>query len=200
MPKRHTNAVFLGDLRGRTAGKITHLERIAAEVAASLAAARGSLEAVDRVIALFDPRIDPTALPPILSNKKVPRGAKGGLTRALEVVLEKAGYEGLSAREIGWALHMRNGLAFETPQELTRFLQNTVKRRLLEMADMGIVESFDDPTEVDEISGRRSLKRWRLKKAGTSIESLVADAKACGAEVLVVDAECQLPAGTNPPG
>jgi hypothetical protein len=95
---------------------------------------------------------------------------------------------------------MRNGLAFETPQELTRFLQNTVKRRLLEMADMDIVESFDDTTEVDEISGRRSLKRWRLKKAGTSIESLVADAKARGAEVMVVDAEYQLPAGTNAPG
>jgi hypothetical protein len=199
MPKRHTNAVFLGDLRGRTAGKITHLERIAAEVAASLAAARASLEAVDRGIALFDPRIDPTTLPRILSNKKVARGAEGGLTVDLKTVLEKAGTEGLSTREIGWALHMRNGLAFETPQELTRFLQNTVKRRLLQMADMDIVESFDDPTEVDEISGRRSLKRWRLKKAGTSIESLVADAKACGAEVMVVDAECQLPAGTNPP-
>jgi hypothetical protein len=189
MPRRHTNAVFLGDLRGRTAGKIAHLERIAAEVAASLAAARDSLEAVDRVIALFDPRIDPTTLPRILSNKKVPRGAEGGLTVDLKTILEKAGTEGLSTREIGWALHMRNGLAFETPQELTRFLQNTVKRRLLEMADMDIVESFDDTTEVDEISGRRSLKRWRLKKAGTSIESLVADAKARGAEVMVVDAE-----------
>jgi hypothetical protein len=200
MPKRHTNAVFLGDLRGRTAGKIVHLERIAADVAAALAAARGSLGAIDRVINLFDPRIDPTALPLILSNKKVPRGAKGGLTRALEVVLEKAGYEGLSAREIGWTLQLQYGLAFETDQELTRFLQNTVKRRLLEMADMGIVESFDDPSEVDESSGRRSLKRWRLKKAGTSIESLVADAKARGAEVMVVDAECQLPDGNSPPG
>jgi hypothetical protein len=125
---------------------------------------------------------------------------QGGLTVDLKTILEKAGTEGLSTREIGWALHMRNGLAFETPQELTRFLQNTVKRRLLEMADMDIVESFDDTTEVDEISGRRSLKRWRLKKAGTSIESLVADAKARGAEVMVVDAECPLPAGSNPPG
>jgi hypothetical protein len=70
MPKRHTNAVFLGDLRARTAGRIIHLERIAQNVAANIDEARRNLEAIDRVIRLFDNRIDPTAIRPIVSSEK----------------------------------------------------------------------------------------------------------------------------------
>jgi hypothetical protein len=197
MPKRHTNAVFLGDLRGRTAGKIAHLERIAAEVAASLAAARGSLEAIDRVIALFDPRIDPATLPVIMSTKRIPRGPRGGLTLALEGIMEAAGSEGLSSREVAWALQVKHGLVFETPQEFNRFLRNVLRCRLQDLEKMGLLEGFEDPTEVDESSGRCSLKRWRLKQSGTSIDSLVDDARACGAEVIVVDAEVTPPVGNS---
>lgn len=63
MYNRHSQAVYLGDLRGRTAGKITHFERIAADIAAQLAEARKDLEAVDRIIKQFDPRIDPASIP-----------------------------------------------------------------------------------------------------------------------------------------
>jgi hypothetical protein len=196
MRKRHTNAVFLGDLRGRTAGEIVHLERIAAEVAASLAGARRNLEAIDRVIALFDPRIDPTTIPVIHSNKKIPRGPKGGLSLALKGILETAGPQGLSVREIGWALQLKHGLSFETPQEFTRYLENTLKCQLFDLKRQGILESFEELTTDEDATDKRTIKRWRLKKAGTSINSLIVDAKARGAEVMIVDAEA-LPSVTR---
>jgi hypothetical protein len=195
MRKRHSNAVFLGDLRGRTAGKLIHLERIAADVAAALAGTQSDLAAIDRVIALFDPRINPATLPVILSNKRIPRGSRGGLTIAVKAVMEKVGPEGLSTREVGWALQMQHSLTFETPQEFRRYLENTLKCRLQDLERQGILESFEDPTQAEDGPGRRSIRRWRLKRAGSSIESLVADAKTRGAEVAVVDAEVQpLPA------
>ena len=194
MRKRHTNAVFLGDLRGRTAGEIVHLERIAAEVAASLAGARRNLEAIDRVIALFDPRVDPTTIPVIHSNKKMPRGPKGGLSLALKGILETAGPQGLSVREVGWALQLKHGLRFETPQEFTRYLENTLKCQLFDLKRQGILDSFEELTTDEDATNKRTIKRWRLKRAGISIDSLVADANAKGADVVVVDAEsCRLP-------
>jgi hypothetical protein len=194
MRKRHTNAVFLGDLRGRTAGEITHLERIASEVAASLAGARRNLEAIDRVIALFDPRINPATIPVIQSNKKIPRGPKGGLSIAVKGILETAGPQGLSVREIGWALQLKHGLAFETPQEFTRYLENTLKCQLFDLKRQGALDSFAELSTDEDATNKRIIKRWRLKRAGTSIDSLVADANAQGADVVVVDAEsCRLP-------
>ena len=194
MRKRHTNAVFLGDLRGRTAGEIVPLERIAAEVQASLDGARRNLEAIDRVIALFDPRVDPTTIPVIHSNKKMPRGPKGGLSLALKGILETAGPQGLSVREVGWALQLKHGLRFETPQEFTRYLENTLKCQLFDLKRQGILDSFEELTTDEDATNKRTIKRWRLKRAGISIDSLVADANAKGADVVVVDAEsCRLP-------
>jgi hypothetical protein len=201
MPKRHTNAVFLGDLRGRTAGKLIRLERIAidVDVSASITSVRRDLEAIDRVIGLFDPRIDPSTLPVIHSNKKFRRGPKGGLTLVLKEILAKAGTAGLLTREIGRALQVQHSAVFESEQEFSRFLRNTLKCRLRNLVKMGVVESDDDEIDVGNGLGVRATKRWRLKGGGTSIESLVADAKARGAEVIVVDAQCQLPAGNDPP-
>jgi hypothetical protein len=197
MRKRHTNAVFLGDLRGRTAGKITQLERIAAGVSAEMTAAWSDLNAIDRVIRLFDPRIDPGALPVIHSCKKIPRGSKGGLTLALRGILDQAGSEGLSIREVGWALQLRHNLVFETPKEFTRYLKNTVERRLREMEHMTFVESMEIQTPAED-GTCRAVRRWRLKLVGSTIESLVADAKARGTEVVVVDAEALAVSRSDP--
>ena len=195
MPKRHTNAVYLGELRGRTAGKILHLERIAADVAAQIAEAKCDLDAVDRVISLFDPRIDPTTLPPILGGKKNLDESKRALTLTVAItqILEKAGPAGLSTRELGWALQLRHKLVFETPREFDRYLHNNARRRMKQLETMGILESVSELPDLQNVLDQRSAKRWRLKTVGTSIESLVADAKARGAEVIVVDAEVPSP-------
>jgi hypothetical protein len=164
MRKRHSNAVFLGDLRGRTAGKILHLERIAADVAASLANTRRDLEAIDRVIAQFDPRIDPAALPVIRSNKKILRGPKGGLNLAIKGVMEKVGPEGMSTREVGWALQLEHGFSFETPKEFSRYLDNTLKCQLRDLERQGALESFGDLTQGEDAASRRSIKRLRIPR------------------------------------
>ncbi len=83
IPKRHTNAVFLGDLRVRPAGQITLLERSAGDVAERTAAARWDLEAIDRVIRLFDAGINPAAIRPIGSGRKIPPGSHGGFMLAI---------------------------------------------------------------------------------------------------------------------
>jgi len=79
-------------------------------------------------------------------------------------------------------------------------MENVLRCRLLDLEKMGYLESFEDQTEVDESSGRRSFKRWRRKTAGNSIESLVADANARGVEVVVVDVESSPHANTGRQG
>lgn len=188
MPKRHTNAVFLGDLRARTAGRIIHLERIAQDVAASIDEARRNLEAIDRVIRLFDNRIDPTAIRPIVSSKKIPRGSRGGLTRAINDVLETAGAEGLLTHEVAWAMQLKYGLSFETPEERTRFIRNTLRHRLYELAKRGTLEV--NQNEMPGPDGSQAQNRWRLKSCvSQTLGALGAQAEAAGLGVHVVDAE-----------
>lgn len=190
MPKRHTNAVFLGDLRARTAGKIIHLERIAADVASNIADARRDLEAIDRVIRLFDDRIDPTAIKPIVAVKKIPRGTHGGLTMAIKTVLETAGTEGLLIREIAWALQLKYGLTFETPKEFNRFIRNTLRHRLYELAKSGIVEVV--PEEIPGSIGNQPHNRcWLKSLMPRSLDALTARAEAAGLQVQEVDAEAE---------
>ncbi len=188
MPKRHTNAVFLGDLRARTAGKIIHFERIAADIASNIAEARRDLEAIDRIIRLFDDRIDPAAIRPIAAVKKIPRGSRGGLTLAIKAVLETAGTEGLLVREIAWALQLKYGLIFETPEESERFFRNSLKRRCHEMVQMGMLKAV--PEEHPGTIGSQMLNRyWLASLAPSSLDSLVARAEAQGMAVREVDAE-----------
>lgn len=188
MPKRHTNAVFLGDLRARTAGRIIHLERIAQDVAASIDGARRDLEAIDRVIRLFDNRIDPTAIRPIVSSKKIPRGPRGGLTRAINDVLETAGAVGLLTREVAWALQLKYGLHFETPEEFNRFITNTLKCRLYALAKKGMLDVTQD--EMPGPDGGQHPNRYRLKSCvSRTLGALGAQAEAAGLGVHVIDAE-----------
>lgn len=160
MPKRHTNAVFLGDLRARTAGQIIRLERIAEDVAQTIADARRDLEAIDRVIRLFDKRIDPAAIRPIVSPKKIPRGSRGGLTTAITAVLETAGVEGLLTREIAWALQLKYGLCFETPKEFHRFIDNTLRCRLYDLAKKGALDAILE--DMPGPDGGQRPNRYRL--------------------------------------
>jgi hypothetical protein len=188
MPKRHTNAVFLGDLRARTAGQIIHLERIAADVAARIADARCDLEAIDRVIRLFDARIDPSTIRPIASPKKIPRGSYGGLTKAIKTVLETAGADGLLTREVAWALQLKYGLCFETPQEFNRFIRNTLQCRLRELAKRGDIHVVTE--EMPGPDACQPQNRYWLKSfARRSLDTLAAQAAGAGLEVQVVDAE-----------
>ena len=57
MPKRHTSAVFLAELRARTAGQIIRLERMAEDVSQTIAGARRDLEAIDLVIRVSGSRV-----------------------------------------------------------------------------------------------------------------------------------------------
>lgn len=190
MPKRHTNAVFLGDLRARTAGKIIHLERIAADVASNIADARRDLEAIDRVIRMFDDRIDPTAIKPIVAVKKIPRGTHGGLTMAIKAILETAGTEGLLTNEIAWALQLKYGLAFETPAEFNRFIRNSLSRRLYELAKNGMLETVIE--EIPGSIGSHPQNRYWLKSLmPRSLDALAARAEAAGLQVQEVDAEAE---------
>jgi hypothetical protein len=185
MYKRHSQAIYLGDLRGRTAGKIAHLERIANDVATQLAEARKDLEAVDRIIKQFDPRIDPTSIPSIHGGKKLQRGTRGGLVTAVRAIMEKAPVGGMTSHEVLLALQLQHDLVFETPQEFKRYLNNVVRCCLQDLEKMGILQR----TVEDSLVSMRPYKRWRLRGAGTSIESMVADANAHGAEVRIIDAE-----------
>jgi len=188
MPKRHTNAVFLGDLRARTAGEIIRLERIAEDVAQTIAGARRDLEAIDRVIRLFDKRIDPKAIRPIVSPKKIPRGSRGGLTTAITAVLETAGAEGLLTREIARALQLKYGLSFETPAEFNRFIANTLKCRLYDLVKKGVLDAMME--EMPGPDGGQRPNRYRLKSfVRRSLDALATQAAGTGLEVQVVDAE-----------
>ncbi len=65
---------------------------------------------------------------------------------------------------------------------------------LFDLKRQGILDSFEELTTDEDATNKRTIKRWRLKRAGISIDSLVADANAKGADVVVVDAEsCRLP-------
>ena len=188
MPKRHANAVFLGDLRARTAGQIIRLERIAEDVAQTIAGARRDLEAIDRVIRLFDNRIDPSTIRPIVSPKKIPRGSHGGLTMAIKAALETAGAEGLLTREVAWALQLKHGLCFETPAEFNRFIANSLKCRLYDLVKKGVIDAVME--EMPGPDGGQRPNRYRLKSfARRSLDTLVAQATGAGLEVQVVDAE-----------
>ncbi len=68
-----------------------------------------------------------------------------GLANALNAVLSTASPDALSICEIGWALQLRHGLTFETPQEFATYLDNTVKSRIRDLfVMMGLVESLED--------------------------------------------------------
>jgi hypothetical protein len=103
--------------------------------------------------------------------------------------MEKAPVGGMTSREILLALQVQHSLVFETPQEFKRYLNNVVRCCLQDLEKMGILQR----TVEDSLVSMRPYKRWRLRGAGASIESMVADAKAQGTEVVVVDAEAMLP-------
>jgi hypothetical protein len=64
MKKTPSALKWLAESRGRAAGELDRLETIQAEVESKIQEVRQNLEAFDRAIKVFDPRIDPDAIEP----------------------------------------------------------------------------------------------------------------------------------------
>jgi hypothetical protein len=172
----------LAEERARAAAEAQRLDRVLADVTARLAEAKLNVAACDRLIRKFDPRLDPTTIPPIRAHKKV-QGPRGTLKSVVVEMLRASAPGELTTNEICWELQVRYQLDFETGKERWNWQHGSIGRLLKHLVKEGVVERLHDP-----LSPIAEVGRWRLKTdAALSVDHLKAQAEASGTSVLLCD-------------
>ena len=166
----------LAETRARAAGELERLQSIASDVAARLAEAQANFASCDRLIRLFDERLDPAKIPSIHGQRRVPGGKLKGVI--VEILTGRAPHE-MTTNEICWELQLRYSLDFVTPKERADWKHGSIGRALKHLIKDGLVERLHDPMAPIAEDGR-----WRLKSDnGLSSDHSIALAAATGTSV-----------------
>lgn len=145
----------LAETRARAAGELERLHSIANDVAARLAEAKANVASCDRLIRLFDERLDPTKIPSIHGHRRIPGGKLKDVI--IEILKARAPHE-MTTNEVCWDLQLRYSLDFETAKQRLDWKHGSIGRALKHLVKDGIVERLHDPMSPTAEDGR-----WRLK-------------------------------------
>jgi hypothetical protein len=170
----------LAETRARAAGEFERLQSIAADVATRLAEAQANVASCDRLIRLFDERLDPTKIESIHAHRRIPGGKLKGVI--VEVLEGRSPHE-MTTNEVCWELQLRYSLDFVTPKERLDWKHGSIGRALKHLVKDGVVERLHDPMAPIAEDGR-----WRLKSGdGLSSDHSMALAAATGTSVHLCD-------------
>src|SRR5262245_8303816 len=126
MRKTPSALKWLAEARGRSAGDLERLERLARETEARMEEGRKDLAAYDRTIKAFDAAIDPTEIEPVYAWKGK-YGQRGALRSLVLSIVEQSGADGIESRCVAALVIAEFGLEFPLPQLRTTWLENTLR-------------------------------------------------------------------------
>ncbi|GEM_PF-1890797 len=152
----------LAETRARVSAEVQRYQKLHDEIGEALATAQAEMEACDRLIRKYDERLNPELIQPIKAWKGR-YGARGNLRDAMLTILKKRMPSAVSTAELGIELQIELQLEFVNSKERSKWLQNSVTRRLRMLALDGLVERLHDPNI-------NTFGYWRL--AGGPCESL----------------------------
>lgn len=168
--------------RARLASELQRLESLSADVAQALGAVRADLDACDRMIRLFDERLDPNEIKPI-TEWRHHRGKRGDLKALILEILQSAAPEPVDTAYIALRIQHRWQLTFVSAQDREDWLHGSVARQLRKLSAEGCLERLHDPRVPTGEAGR-----WRLKQHGApSLAHLQAQVEAAGGSVQQCD-------------
>lgn len=151
----------LAETRARAAGDVLRLERLQGDVAQAHEKARFELAAADALICRFDPRLDPTQIPPLRAWAGR-YGKRGALREAILKYLREAHPQELTTTEIAVRLQAELGLDFTMAAACEEWVHNSVRAQLRRLAREGEAE------HTSEASPGTKVGRWRLISIGPS--------------------------------
>lgn len=156
MRKTPSALKWLAEKRARVLTDYLMLERLAEDIQGKFERARVELDALDRVVRLFDPELDPSKIGPIKATKGV-YGKHGGLKEAILQAVDSQGADWVSTMFVEAYVVMKLQLFFDLPGMQKRWRHNSLKAQLRRLLAEGVLERSDDEDEHDGLT----VAHWR---------------------------------------
>jgi len=170
----------LAETRARAFADVQRLSKLQVELAKNLANAEAEVDACDRLIRKFDPRLNPDLIEPTRAHKGR-YGNHGKLREAIKSYLMEAAPNAVTSHEVALAMELEFSLDFSTFQEKWRWQKNSVVSALKALAQTDSVERLHD---VVTPGSNGEVGRWRWKSdASLSLDHLRELAEGSGVSV-----------------
>lgn len=158
---------WLAEKRARVAFDLQFNLTLLNELQTKVGALQEDLAAIDRSIALYDERIDPSTIEPV-NGWRGTYGKRGALREAIMEFIANNAPNWVSTNAIETHVRVKFGLTFETPVVRKHWYNGSFRGSLKALAAAGKVERLDDPD-----AGPHEVGHWRLKHNGQRLADLV---------------------------
>ncbi|MBV8123981.1 MAG: hypothetical protein JOY60_10960 [Burkholderiaceae bacterium] len=148
---------WLAEKRARIAGELTQVECILPEVIARKDKLTADLAALDRTIQVYDPRLQPTDIPPVNAHSNY--GKRGNLRMLILDVLKEFAPDWVGSDVVALRVFAAYPMIFASREEMKRWKRDSVGSALRHLTQDGLVEREQYPN-----TKAGQLRRWRIAR------------------------------------
>ncbi|HRL52813.1 MAG TPA: hypothetical protein PK805_01090 [Acidovorax temperans] len=158
---------WLAEKRARVAFDLQFNLTLLNELQTKVGTLQEDLAAIDRSIALYDERIDPSTIEPV-NGWRGTYGKRGALREAIMEFIANNEPNWVSTTAIETHVRVKFGITFETPVIRKHWYSGSFRSSLKALAAAGKVERLDDPDARPHEVGH-----WRIKQEAPRLEDFV---------------------------
>lgn len=158
---------WLAEKRARLAFDLQFNLTLLNELQTKVGTLQEDLAAIDRSIALYDERIDPSTIEPV-NGWRGTYGKRGALREAIMEFIANNAPNWVSTNAIETHVRVKFGIAFETPVVREHWYKGSFRGSLKALAAAGKVERLADPDARPHEVGH-----WRIKQKAPRLADLV---------------------------